>query len=265
MIEKNKLVVGTSGYSFTDWVGEFYQAGTKRDQMFAHYVEHFSAVELNFTYYRLPTARTLAAMAEKSPENFGFWVKANQATTHKRDRSVAEKFLAGLEPLAGAGKLLGVLLQFPQSFHRTIENRKYLAAAFDDLSGPRSTPLAVEFRHHSWADAATVEGLRQRNVTLVVPDAPAIEALYHSPPVLTTATGYFRLHSRNADNWYAGGADRYDYDYSDAELTDLARQWSELADRMDRLFGFFNNCHHAQAARNAESFRAIVDRLAGDE
>ena len=216
MLNDTDVIIGTSGYSFADWVGPFYPAGTRREEMFAHYIEHFAAVELNFTYYRMPAVRTMEGITRKSPDGFTFWVKANQQTTHKFDRSVADAFLAGIQPMADAGKLAGVLLQFPQSFHRTIANRKYLAAALDDLAGP---PLAVEFRHYSWSDPATLAGLSGREVTLVVPDAPPIRSLYHTPAALTTTTGYLRLHSRNGDKWYAGGAERYDYDYNDAELT----------------------------------------------
>jgi uncharacterized protein YecE (DUF72 family) len=228
--------------------------------MFDYYVQHFTAVELNFTYYRMPAERTMEALARKAPAGFLFWVKANRETTHKQDRSVAAEFLAGIQPMADAGKLAGVLLQFPQSFHRTVANRKYLAAALDDLSGP---PLAVEFRHRSWDDPAAFAGLREREVTLAVPDCPTITELFRVAPTLTTSTGYFRLHSRNAEKWYAGEAARYDYNYSDDELRGIAKGWLDLEARMDRLYGFFNNCHHAQAAQNAASFQKVLDKLAG--
>jgi len=254
-----RYIVGTSGYSFADWVGRFYPPGTKSADMFAHYAAHFEAVELNFTYYRLEAGATLARLARVSPPAFRFWVKANQATTHRQDRAAAEPFNANLVPLAEAGKLAGVLLQFPQSFHRTVAGRKYLAAALDDLAG---SPLAVEFRHRSWQHPATVAGLRQRGVTLVVPDVPDLPDLYRSDAQATSRTGYLRLHSRTAENWYAGGAKRYDYDYNRDELASLARQWSALADPVDEVYVFFNNCHRGQAADNAEAFRKVLAEMA---
>jgi uncharacterized protein YecE (DUF72 family) len=254
-----KTTVGTSGYSFPDWVGTFYPEGTPRERMFECYAQHFSAVELNFTYYRMPTASTIDSLTRKSPEGFSFWVKANQQTTHEQNRTVAAEFLDNLAPMSEAGKLGGILLQFPQSFHRTRESRQYLAAALSDLSGPS---LAVEFRHQSWADPAVEAGLRARNVTLVIPDVPAVPGLYHISPRLTTRTGYLRLHSRNAQKWFAGMAERYDYDYPNAELTDIARQWAALDESLDRLNVFFNNCHRGQAAQNAQSFQKILQQLA---
>jgi uncharacterized protein YecE (DUF72 family) len=254
----DKYLVGTSGYSFDDWVGPFYQPGTRRNEMFQAYVQAFETVELNYTFYRMPSARTLESLARRSPPAFSFWVKANQRTTHKQDRSAGPPFLEHIVPLAEAGKLAGVLLQFPQSFHRTIANRKYLAECLTDLAGPA---LAVEFRHCSWQHPSVVEGLRQRDVTLVIPDVPPIGALYQSPPLVTNAVGYLRLHSRTADLWYAGAVERYDYDYSDAELRDLLGQWSQVENEVEKVFAFFNNCHRAQAAANAEAFRRILGQI----
>ncbi len=259
MPDKTKYIVGTSGYSFADWVGEFYPPGTQQREMLSRYVRHFATVELNFSFYRIPTASTLERIAAKVPEQFDFWVKANRKTTHEQDRSVAGEFLDGLAPLAEAGKLAGVLLQFPQSFHRTVAGRKYLAATLADFA---SVPLAVEFRHASWDHASTVAGLKQRNVTLVIPDVPDLAGLYRPPaPIVTTAMGYLRLHSRNAQKWYAGMAKRYDYDYSQAELQALVTEWSAVEGQVEKIYTFFNNCHRGQAARNAEAFRRLLEQI----
>ena len=118
MVEASKFVVGTSGYSFADWVGPFYPAGTKSAGMFDYYARHFAAVELNFTFYAMPFPRTLDALARRSPGAFEFWVKANREITHKCNLSICHEFVENLGPLCEAGKLAGVLLQFPQSFHR---------------------------------------------------------------------------------------------------------------------------------------------------
>ena len=253
-----RFIVGTSGYSFADWVGTFYPPGTPRGKMLANYVQHFQAVELNFTYYRMPTAGTLEKIERNSPDNFTFWIKANQETTHKQNRSVATEFIENLHPLTDSRKLAGVVLQFPQSFHRTVANRKYLAAATEDF---QSLPVAVEFRHCSWQDTSVIDGLRERNVTLVIPDVPNLPGLYRHPPAATTATGYLRLHSRCAEKWYAGAAERYDYNYSVEEMTELIEQWKDLDTPAEQVFAFFNNCHHGQAAENAEAFRRILEQI----
>ncbi len=258
MKSAGKYRIGTSGYSFKDWVGDFYDPGTASRDMFSQYVKHFNTVEINYTYYRMPYARTMQAMADKSPDDFTFWVKANQETTHKHNRTVAREYLEALLPMSLVGKLAGVLLQFPQSFHRTTINRKYLAETIEDFA---AVPLAVEFRHNSWQHASTVAGLRDRNVTLAVPDVPDIGSLYHTAATATSRTGYLRLHSRNADKWYGGPVDRYDYNYSDDQLTEISRMWQEIDGELDTINVYFNNCHAAQAAENAEAFKRIVEQI----
>jgi uncharacterized protein YecE (DUF72 family) len=226
--------------------------------MFDYYASHFGAVELNFSFYRIPAASTMLKLAHASPDGFGFWVKAYGGITHEQDLSGANEFLASLGPLRDAGKLSGVLMQFPQSFHRTPQNRQYLARAIDELA---AAPTAVEFRHHTWDDPATAQGLRQRNVTLVIPDVPALPGLYRPSPALTSSTGYLRLHSRDPSKWYAGAAGRYDYCYSPEELDSLVAQWENAARQAQRIYTFFNNCHAGQAAQNAQAFRKILGQI----
>jgi uncharacterized protein YecE (DUF72 family) len=254
----SKYIVGTSGYSFADWVGEFYPPGTRSGEMFNLYARRFAAVELNFTFYAMPSQRTLAALAAKGPPGFGFWVKVNQAITHKQDRAPAGPFIEALTPLREPGKLLGVLFQFPQSFHRTVASRKFLAGALEDFS---SLPSAVEFRHASWDHPSTVAGLRARAVNLVVPDVPPIASLYRPAPQVTGRRGYLRLHSRDGSKWYAGEHERYDYSYGEAELRDVLGQWEPLEGQADSVHVFFNNCHRGQAAANAEAFRRILGQV----
>ena len=147
-----KFFVGTSGYSFPDWVGTFYPPGTRAKDMFAYYVRHFRTVEINYTFYRIPSAATLEAMARQTPPEFTFWVKAHQEFTHEHELKAAKAFLEALGPLQARGQLAGVLLQYPQSFHRTVANRRALQGALEAFE---SVPAAVEFRHGSWDHPAT--------------------------------------------------------------------------------------------------------------
>jgi len=251
--------IGTSGYSFDDWVGTFYPAETSKSRMFEHYVQMFATVELNYTYYRMPSARTLDSLAHKSPEGFDFWVKANRRLTHEGDCSVADEFIYNLQPLQQTAKLAGVLLQFPQSFHRSFANLRYLARVTRAMS---AVPLAVEFRHASWNRPDTIAGLRERNIALACPDVPDIDALYRlSQPVVTGDVGYVRLHSRDAGKWYAGAAERYDYDYSADEIRQTLKDWSAVDVPGGKVYVYFNNCHTGKAARNALQAMKIRDSL----
>jgi uncharacterized protein YecE (DUF72 family) len=197
-------------------------------------------------------------MAAKAPEGFQFWVKVNQELTHKGNLAAGAEVAEQVAPMQESGKLAGLLLQFPQSFHRTAEAREYLAAALDALG---AMALAVEFRHHSWDHPATAAGLSQRNVALVIPDVPALEGLYRPVPAATSPIAYLRLHSRNSGAWYGGMAERYDYNYGDEELAQIVKDWAAVEASASRVYAFFNNCHRAQAALNAEAFRRILGQI----
>ena len=93
MVTSAKFLVGTSGYSFRDWVGTFYPTGTRAKDMFAFYVRHFRTVEVNYTFYRMPSAATLDAMDRQTPPEFTFWVKAHQQFTHEHELKAAKEFL----------------------------------------------------------------------------------------------------------------------------------------------------------------------------
>ncbi|MFP4054003.1 MAG: DUF72 domain-containing protein [Phycisphaerae bacterium] len=256
--DRRKYRIGTSGYSFLDWVGPFYPPGTKRSEMFGSYVQAFQTVELNFSFYRMPSPKTLERMARMSPPGFDFWVKANQQITHEGRPETAGEFLQRIGPIVSAGKLAGVLLQFPQSFHRTVANRRYLADVLEHMA---KVPLAVEFRHFTWDHRSTYSGLGDRGVSLVIPDVPQIASLHRPRAMATAPVGYLRLHSRNADLWYAGAVERYDYDYSRSELEQLLEEWSQVEQESDRIYTFFNNCHRGQAAENARQFERILEKI----
>lgn len=195
------ILIGTSGYSFRDWIGPFYPPGIESRQMLDFYVREFSTVEVNSTYYRIPHPATFHAMAKKTPPGFEFVVKAHHDHTHKRvpDGALDDSFRRAMEPLLEVGKLHGVLAQFPNSFRLNRGNVEYL----EELRGRLpDVPLFVEFRHDSWASEEVYPELRARGLGFVSVDEPDLPGLF--PPV-ARATGdiaYVRFHGRNKVNWY---------------------------------------------------------------
>ena len=122
------VLIGTSGFSYKDWVGPVYPEGLPKQEWLAFYADEFPTCELNFSYYRIPDARTLDRMAAKVPAGFLFTVKAYKGITHEREEPVpqVEQFSAALAPLIEAEKFACVLIQFPYSFHANQANRDYL-------------------------------------------------------------------------------------------------------------------------------------------
>lgn len=255
-----RVLVGTSGYSFPDWVGPFYPPGTRPGDFLAVYAEHFDAVEVNATYYRMPTAATLERMERRTPAGFRFVVKLLGAFTHERsaDPAAAREFRAALAPLKDAGKYDGLLAQFPWAFRRDRAALDHLAALRERFA---DEPLFAEFRHDSWAAPGLGETLSGLGIGYCAVDEPALPGLMPPLALRTTADAYVRFHGRNAANWWGrGGGDRYDHDYTERELAEWVTRIGELARQSRTTYVFFNNCHAGQAARSAKLMQELLRR-----
>ncbi len=181
------LYAGTSGYSFREWVGNFYPPKTPANEYLAFYASRLNSVEINHTFRRFPTTKLLTSWAEKTPESFIFSLKMHQSVTHgARLKSVGdsvEDFLAAASPL---GPRLGVILfQLPPYFKAKIDR---LESFLKEL--PSGYKYAIEFRHESWNEPAVVDLLRDAGVALCVADAEIGEEANFKP---TAPHGYVRL------------------------------------------------------------------------
>ncbi|MEW5946399.1 MAG: DUF72 domain-containing protein [bacterium] len=251
--------IGTSGYSFRDWVGVFYPDGTPPGKMLEFYAKNFNVAEVNSTYYRIPPPGVFAGMARRTPDGFHFVVKTHKSMTHSRDfdADALAVFNAAVQPLRDAGKLLGFLAQFPWSFRFAPPNLDYIRRLRDSF---RAQSLHVEFRHDSWLRDDVFETLCAADIGFCMVDEPRLEGLI--PPVAraTTATAYVRFHGRNSTDWWRPrkGSDRYNYDYSDGELLEWVPAIKRLDGECDTVLLFFNNCHFGRAPRNAERMARIL-------
>jgi uncharacterized protein YecE (DUF72 family) len=255
-----EIWIGTSGYSYAEWVGDFYPPGLRPERMLAHYCRHFPMVELNFTFYRPPTPEMLDRLAGQTPAEFQFLVKLPQTLSHEQSPRDLAGFRQAVLALHQRKQLLGLLCQLPQSIHDSARNRAWLETLADALGDLR---LAVEFRHRSWATPQLASWLSKRDLDLVAVDAPSIPALFPSGLVQSTPRVYVRLHSRRAGTWYEGGVDRYDYNYSDDELGEWIGALAG-ADGTDQALFLFNNCHRGQAAINARRMQTLFSETAPD-
>jgi len=253
-----EILVGTSGYSFRDWVGPFYPPGTKAGDFLEFYSERFPTVEVNATYYAIPAPAMLERMAAKTPDPYRFIVKLNQAFTHDPtfDAGTVRRFLDAIAPLKHAGKYDGLLAQFPWKFRRTPEHRKHLLALREALP---DEPLFVEFRHDSWLTPELEPSLREHHLGYCAVDEPHLPGMMPPVTMVTAEDAYVRFHGRNAKTWYAGDrSTRYDYSYSREELQEWVRKIGELAEQTRRVYLFFNNCHAGQAARSAKLMQDLL-------
>ncbi|RLC16225.1 MAG: DUF72 domain-containing protein [Deltaproteobacteria bacterium] len=252
----DNLFIGTSGYSYGEWIDSgFYPEGTHSSNMLDVYMQIFHTTELNYTWYQMPKAPAIERMCAKVPENFKFAAKLTRTMTHEIKKGAWEKevmqYRQGIAPLIQSDKLLCILIQLPPWFNRSINHRNYLAALLDELSG---LPIAVEFRHDSWANDKVFSELERRNVTLVSVDEPDLPGLFPRLDVVTNPDlFYIRFHGRNVKGWQSGSMQKqFDYDYADRELAEWSGTIQKTMMPEARTGGiFFNNHVRGQAPKNA--------------
>lgn len=260
--------LGTSGFQFDDWVGSFYPPGIQKRQMLEYYARHFSCVEINATYYRIPPPTTAASWIRRTPPEFRFIVKAHRSTTHERRDMEREMpaFLDAIEPLRANERMGGVLLQLPGSFRFGRDALGHLSRARALLEG---LPVFVEFRHRSWMRDDVFAFLSDRDIGYCAVDEPDLDTLV--PPIVrvTSRDGYVRFHGRNRGAWYGStrkpGEDRYDWRYTREELAGWVEKIRAVAARTRRTWVFFNNCHEGKAVEGAHMLAEMLREQLEDE
>ncbi len=253
------VYIGTSGFSYDDWIGHFYPEDIQRRDMLRYYAERFKCVELNFTYYRMPDPRTLGQMAAKTPDGFRFVVKANSEMTHERSGEAEpfRQFTSALKPLMDVGKFGCVLAQFPYSFRPTRETVAYLRFFREQTP---DLPVVVEFRNSHWATDKAYQFLGDRGFGYCCVDEPDLRGLMPRVAIATADPGYVRFHGRNAEQWFdhEQAWQRYDYLYSEDELREWVPKVTRLADETATTYVFFNNHYQSKAAINASLFDQLM-------
>jgi uncharacterized protein YecE (DUF72 family) len=185
--EGGRVLAGTSGFAFAEWKGGFYPEGLPNDRFLSHYASVLPTVEINVSFYRMPTSSMLAGWAAQTPEAFRFAIKAHRRITHqKRLRDVDDDLRWLYERVSELGPRLGpVLFQLPPTLRRDLELLERFLAALPPLPY-----AAVEFRHASWHDEATYALLRKYRAAFCI----AEDDKSSEPLVYTASFAYYRLH-----------------------------------------------------------------------
>jgi uncharacterized protein YecE (DUF72 family) len=240
---ETEVRIGCSGWNYRHWQEAFYPKGLPAKRWLEHYALFFDTVEVNSTFYRLPSVSAVQGWAEQSPPGFVFTIKASRYLTHiKRLAEMASgvgRFYERIEPLIDAGKLGPVLWQLPGNFQRDDER---LAAALEQLPPGRH---CFEFRHPSWFADDVYTLLKRHRVALVIGHHPERPFQAYE---LTADWTFIRFHYGNRGK---GG------NYSAREIDEWARRvehWSSSAD----VYAYFNNDWNAYAVHNALALRRAL-------
>ena len=230
------IYVGTSGYNYPEWKGRFYPENLAAAKMLPYYAERFSTVEINYTFYRMPTAKLVSGWAAQVPDGFKFTLKAPKRITHdRRLKDVGDSVRGFCEAAAELGPKLGALLfQLAPNFKKDL-------AVFDDFlqTLPPRVCAAFEFRHESWLDDEVYGRLRDRNLALCIADSEK-----RSTPVVATADyAYFRLR---------------DEGYTEQDVAVWARHVGDIAAAGTDVYVYFK---HEDEGKGPEFARLLLDAL----
>mgnify|MGYP001257975161 CR=1 FL=1 len=283
------IVVGTSSWADPGFVEHWYPPGLPERERLPFYAERFEAVELNSSFYAIPARRSVERWAELTPEGFRFDVKLHKLLSHhaaqlkelppdlregaettSRGRVVStpeliaamcERTLAAMEPLIAAGRLSAFLLQLTPGFD---PRRNRLDELLPLLEGLAPHPVAVELRRRSWADPKRLEDvltfLSEHDAVFVSVDTPPGDHVPIFPSidaVTSERLAYMRCHGRNTEGYMHGRtvAERFDYDYSRAEVAEIAERARKLAEEAEQVHVMFNNNARDLAPKAARALR----------
>lgn len=283
--------IGTASWTDPGFVADWYPPKMPARDRLRWYASHFDYVEVNATFYALPEARTVARWCEETPPHFLFDIKLPKALSRHRmetkflppdlrarvphrngvvelttetEELIMARVLRELKPLRQTGKVGAFLLQLSPSFRPKTHELSELDSLQRHLDG---VPLAVELRNRDWVAGkqldATLQYFRDRKVTFVSVDAPDSEHFTVMPGldhVTNSALGYVRLHGRNAAGYIRGRsvAERFDYDYSDAEVEELAARLRKIAAEVKELRIVANNNRSNYAPKLAERLAKLL-------
>jgi uncharacterized protein YecE (DUF72 family) len=240
-------------------VGPVYPKDALPKDYLSYYSKDFDFVELNFSYYAQPKALMIKSLLNRTGKDFIFCIKAHQTLTHRIQSTLeldAQQFIRGIDPLMNSSRLAAILFQFPYSFHYTTENRKHMDKLCQLFKG---FPMAVEFRNTDWEKDSVIEAFREKEVCYVNVDEPPLPKLPKPDSRVTSSFSYIRLHGRNKKNWWKGdNTSRYDYLYTDEELSDWIDRIKEIVQKVKILMIAFNNHFKGQAVKNARQLKEIL-------
>jgi uncharacterized protein YecE (DUF72 family) len=260
---RGKLWIGPSGWSYEDWYGIVYPLARPRGFKPLRYLARYvGAIEVNSTFYRIPSPRMTATWPLQVPSDFRFAFKLTQTFTHERTEfppaTDIHDFTAALEPIRAAGLLGPLLIQFPWSFRYTPEAIDWLRRLTDAFP---TFERFIEVRHTSWAQPEALADLARFGGYCNI-DQPRLHDCLGPTQHVFGRSAYVRLHGRNAKSWFAENRpkyERYDYLYQEDELREWITRINAIREKAESTYVFMNNHYRGQSIVNALELRAMLE------
>ena len=239
----NKIFIGTSGWSYTYWVGRFYAKGLSSKEQFEYYCQHFDTVEINNSFYRLPPRSVFESWYHNSPEKFLYAVKANRFITHMKKLNEPQEPIARLFNSIDAlqEKLGPILFQLPPKWKINVQRFANFLEAL-----PEGHRYVFEFRDITWYNEEIYQLLREYNAAFCIYEL----AGHMSPVLITTDFVYLRLHGPTEH--------KYQGSYSDTVLKEWTVQCIDWQQEKKDVYVYFDNDQNAYAAFNAITMKKML-------
>lgn len=254
------VYIGTSGYRYDDWQGNFYPRKLGKTLWLDYYSSRFNALELNFTYYAMPRPKIIESILKRTGSRIRYSIKANREMTHGKEttRSAFYEFREGIKPITESGLLGAVLMQFPWSFKPDDRNRDRIRSIPDLLP---NLPVVVELRNSAWLRPGFFDFLIDLGLGFCCVDEPQLNGLLPAMSEVTSRIAYIRFHGRNAEKWWRHehSWERYDYLYAEEELKPWVGRIREMAAKADVCFVFMNNHFGGNAPINAKTLAGMLE------
>jgi uncharacterized protein YecE (DUF72 family) len=239
-----KYFLGTSGWHYDHWRGQFYPPELPKKDWLAFYAQHFNSVEINYSFYHLPLESTFTNWHETVPRRFCFAVKASRYITHIKRLKDSQDSLQKFTDRAKCLKenLGPILYQFPEGFHRDDARLEEFLTLLD-----KKLRHVFEFRHRSWMEDNVFNLLHKYNAALCIFDMPG----FTSPMEITTDFSYVRFH---------GKGELYSGSYPDNDLADWAAKLHQASAALKTIYIYFNNDAGGYAVQNALTLRKNLEK-----
>lgn len=249
-----EILLGTSGWSYRDWVGPVYR--TKKESKLKAYCNIFKTVEIDSTFYRYPSKGTVMGWTRYSPEEFKFSAKLPRLITHEKMLNLEEgvkedldRFCELIKPLLLNGKLACLLIQLPPKYEFDLDHLESFLKIL-----PTEFKFAIEFRDLSWMRKETWKLLKEHSVAYTIVDEPLLPPELH----VTSEIAYFRWHGKGGKPWY-------NYLYDKKELEPWVPKINKIAKKVETLIGYFNNHYHGYAVENCLQVLEMLGALTEEQ
>jgi len=284
-LERHRFLFGTSGYHFDDWIGRFnpprgYQGEYGNQDRLQFYQNYFPFVEINNTFYREPGLEYFESLQRRT-QSITYAVKVHKGISHTRTWNVEEgremmrRHIEAVQPISQSGKFYSFLIQLGDFVQKNQRKLDYLSSVSEEAL-KASLDVHIEFRHISWHNVESLQGLKDRGIGICNTDIPSIRDAFPLKTYATSRKGYIRYSGRHRENWYQKGPRetskqridsrnaRYDYQYALPELEEIALGQIALLQKTDLVAVAYNNHFCSKAVVNAiQNMEILNAKLAG--